>query len=162
MVALDVAAFERQLAVDAFERTLEVAASLMLQLERMDLAVGFLTNGAANGVNGGSISSIPPGRGPHQLAAILEMLGRLRMRSHTAFKVVIKQTPGSLRGATWVYFGYRQDKGLHEIHTYCRTFNNPCLCYVWDRESSPMKNPSAADPAIHSIQDLRLDAMEQA
>lgn len=159
MVVLDVAAFEKDLADDAFESTLEVVASLILQLERMDLAVGLLTNGA---VKGASMSSLPTGRGSHQLAAMLEMLGRLQMRSHTSFKVLIKQTPDLQRGTTWVYFGYHQDKGLYEVHTYCRAFNTPCVCFTWDRESSSLENPSTAMPYVHSIHDLRLATLEQA
>lgn len=159
MIVLDVAAFEQDLAYDAFESTLEVVASLILHLDRMNLAVGFLANGA---LKGASMSSIPTGRGSHQLAAILEMLGRLQMRSHTSLKALIKQTPGPQRGATWVYFGYHQDKGLYEMSTYCRAANAPCVFFTWDREALSLKSPSAAMPDMRSIQDLILDNLEQA
>ena len=156
---LDVAAFEQELASDAFESTLEVVASLVIQLDRMDLAVGFLTNGTLKGY---SLSSIPTGRGSHQMAAILEMLGRLRMRRNTSFSDLIKQNPRSRRGATWVYFGYHQDKGLHEMCTYCRTSNTPCVFFTWDRGSPSQKSLHPALPDIYSIQDLILENPEQA
>jgi uncharacterized protein (DUF58 family) len=158
MVGLDVAAFEQELAHDAFESTLEVVAALILQLERMDLAVGFLTNGA---LKGASIAWIPTRRGPHQLAAILEMLGRLQMKCHTVFKALINQTPGSQLAATWAYFGYRQDKRLYEMHAYCRAVNTPCLFFTWDRESPWQKSSPTTLPDIHSIQALRADSLEQ-
>jgi uncharacterized protein (DUF58 family) len=158
MIGLDVAAFEPDLAANAFESTLEVLASLILQLDRMDLAVGFLTNGA---LKGASMSLIPTGRGTHQLAAILEILGRLQMRSHTSFKTLIKKTPGMQRGATWVYFSYHQDKNLDEMRTYCRTVNIPCVFFTWDQEASPRKSSSVSLPDIHSIQDLRPPNLEQ-
>lgn len=158
MVGLNVAAFEQDLANDAFESTLEVVAALILQLERMDLAVGFLTNGA---LKGASIAWIPTRRGSHQLAAILEILGRLQMKRHTAFKALINQTPDLQRGATWVYFGYRKDKGLYEMHTYCRAVNTTCVFFTWNRESLWQKNPPTTLPDIHGIQDLRPDNLEQ-
>ena len=96
------------------------------------------------------------------MAAILEMLGRLRMRSNTPFSDLMKQNPGSQRGATWVYFGYQQGKGLREMRTYCRACNTPCVFFTWDRESPSQESPSAALPDIHSIQDLRLENPEQA
>jgi uncharacterized protein (DUF58 family) len=147
IIVLDVAGFEKELADDA----------LILQLDRMDLAVGFLTNGAGKGT---SSSSIPTGRGAHQLAAMLEILGRLQMRCHTRFEALMKQAAGSQRGATWVYFGHHQDKGLDEVHAYCRTFNTPCVFFIWDGESASQQNPSAAIPDIHLIQDLRPDTVE--
>lgn len=159
MILLDVASFERNLANDAFESTLEVVASLILQLDRMDLAVGFLTNGF---LKGASLSSIPTGRGSQQLAAILEMLGRLRTRSHSSLSTLIRQNRGSQRGATWVYFGYHQDKGLHEMRAYCLEINIPCMFYTWYRELSSQKGPSEAISNIYSIQDLRLENLEQA
>jgi uncharacterized protein (DUF58 family) len=158
MVGLNVASFEQDLAHDAFESTLEVVAALILQLERMDLAVGFLTNGTQKGA---SIAWIQTRQGSHQLAAILEMLGRLQMKSHTEFKALINQTPGSQRGATWVYFSYRQDNDLYKMHVYCRAVNTPCLFFTWDRESPWQKSPLTNLPNIHSIQALRLDNPEQ-
>ena len=55
-------------------RSLEVIASLLLQLDRRKIAVGFVTNGCVSGAGNGvvSISSHP-----HQTATILEALARV-------------------------------------------------------------------------------------
>ncbi|TFG89497.1 MAG: DUF58 domain-containing protein [Gemmatimonadales bacterium] len=61
----------------AFEGTLEIVASLAVQLERVRVPVGLAVNGA---FLGHSHSTLPPGRGPYQLSSILEMLARLTRR----------------------------------------------------------------------------------
>ena len=61
----------------AFEGTLEIVASLAVQLERFRVPLGLAVNGA---LLGHSHSVLPPGRGPYQLSGILEMLARLTRR----------------------------------------------------------------------------------
>jgi uncharacterized protein (DUF58 family) len=58
----------------AFERCLEVAASLCVELERKHRAIGLATNAR---VSDGFRTTIKPGRHPGQVAAMLETMARL-------------------------------------------------------------------------------------
>lgn len=69
LILLDVDQFEKTPA--DFEKSLEVIASLILQLDRQRIAVGFSTNGTIAG-NGSNI--IPISRSAVQMASILETL----------------------------------------------------------------------------------------
>ncbi|MBW2591947.1 MAG: DUF58 domain-containing protein [Deltaproteobacteria bacterium] len=73
LILLDVDQFENTQAEEDFEKSLEVIASLTLQLDRRGIAVGFATNGAISG-NGSKL--IPISRSPMQTASILEVLAR--------------------------------------------------------------------------------------
>ncbi|HEY3276625.1 MAG TPA: DUF58 domain-containing protein [Syntrophorhabdaceae bacterium] len=72
LIVIDVAGYENER--DSFERLLEVAASIVVQLDRRGAAVGFLTNGKRNGE---SPSFLRVARNGGRLAAILEILARL-------------------------------------------------------------------------------------
>jgi uncharacterized protein (DUF58 family) len=75
MLALEVGSFEKSSAKEAFEHTLEVIASLSVQLQDMGCAVGLATNGV---LTGGGFAVLPATRAPVQLPAILETLARLQ------------------------------------------------------------------------------------
>jgi uncharacterized protein (DUF58 family) len=66
---------------DSFEGTLEIVASLAVQLERVRIPVGLAVNGS---LIGRQHSVLPPGRGPYQIASFLEMLARLTRREDAA------------------------------------------------------------------------------
>ena len=68
-------------AADSFERTLEVVASLAVQLERARVPVGSVTNGR---MRGGSSPVLVPHHGPYQVAGLLEMLARVTSRPDPA------------------------------------------------------------------------------
>jgi uncharacterized protein (DUF58 family) len=74
LILLDVDQFENEQARDDFERTLEVIASLALQMDRRGIAVGFATNGK---IPGGRSNITPIARTPQQLELILESLARI-------------------------------------------------------------------------------------
>jgi uncharacterized protein (DUF58 family) len=74
MILLDVDQFDKEEAKEDFERCLEVIASLILQLDRRGIAVGFVTNGT---ILGGGSKIVPMSRSPRQMASILETLARM-------------------------------------------------------------------------------------
>jgi uncharacterized protein (DUF58 family) len=69
LIALEVGAFEKSKVTDAFERTLEMIASLAVRMEGRGYAVGLAANGK---LKGGGLSIVPPAQGSGRLAAILE------------------------------------------------------------------------------------------
>jgi uncharacterized protein (DUF58 family) len=76
LLILDVTPFSRSEEAEAFERALEIIASLAVQFDRKGYAIGLVTNGK---MIGGKSALVPLGRNPQQLATILEVLARLRM-----------------------------------------------------------------------------------
>jgi uncharacterized protein (DUF58 family) len=62
---------------EPFERTLEVVASLAVEFERARLPVGLAANGL---LLGAQPAMLAPGRGPYQVARLLEVLARLTPR----------------------------------------------------------------------------------
>jgi uncharacterized protein (DUF58 family) len=73
LILLDVDEFENEAAKEDFERSLEVIASLVLQMDLRGIAIGFVTNAH---IHGGRPKIIPISRSPMQMQAILETLAR--------------------------------------------------------------------------------------
>ncbi len=73
LILFDVHQFENEPAKEDFERSLEVIASLVLQMDLRGIAIGFVTNAH---IHGGKPKIIPISRSPMQMQAILETLAR--------------------------------------------------------------------------------------
>ena len=73
LILLDVDQFENEPATEDFERSLEVIASFVLQMDLRGIAIGFVTNAH---IHGGRPKIIPISRSPRQIQAILETLAR--------------------------------------------------------------------------------------
>ena len=103
----DVDGFEEEQADDDFEKSLEVIASLVLQLDRRGIAVGFGTNG---NVFGGGSKIVPISRSPQQISSILEILARVGMeKSGVVTDILTKgyRVPG---GASCLCFCYKMSE----------------------------------------------------
>jgi hypothetical protein len=83
LILLDVDQFENEPAMEDFERSLEVIASFVLQMDLRGIASGFVTNAH---IQGGRSKIIPISRSPRQMQVILETLARAKT----------KKTPESL------------------------------------------------------------------
>jgi len=158
MLVLDVASFEESQAQDEFESTLEVIAALILRLDRMHLAVGFLTNGT---LKGSSQTSMPMRRGSHHLAGILEMLGRLQINYRNKLRSLLRQTGANQRGATWAYFCYQQDKAYGEVRRHCQSANTPFVPFAWNLKSGSEKNQQSTYSDAYCIPELRSKHQER-
>jgi uncharacterized protein (DUF58 family) len=101
LLVLNVDPFARQRAEENFERTLEVIASLAVQLDGQGHSVGFVTNGK---VKGGGSTFVPTARNPQQIPAILELLARLQMRADGDFKDVLSRRLALSWGISCVHF----------------------------------------------------------
>ncbi len=156
-IILDVHSFEKELDFDAFEDTLEVIASLCIRLNQMGLAVGFFTNGTIKGTD---ISSIGAGRGSHQLTTILEILGRIQMRSQGGISSLMQKFHGLQSGASWACFCYRPGKTTDLVATYANTFNTPMVRFVWQVASPPGDELDVALSDVVRIKDIHMDSSE--
>ena len=128
MMVLDVRSFEKHGAEDAFENTLEVVASLCLKLEQQDLAVGILSDGA---VQGRHVSAAHPARGAQQLADILEVLGRLQMRSNMNWASLMQEISGLRQGISWVYCCYESSRESQQMRALCHKNNATLTLLAW-------------------------------
>jgi uncharacterized protein (DUF58 family) len=107
LLTVEVSQFEKANATENFERTLEVVGSLAVQSYQRGYAVGLATNGV--------VKEGPPflsmGRSPQQLASVLEILARLKMRTDANLVDIlyrVLESPWSLSGA---HFSYEHDEG---------------------------------------------------
>jgi len=77
LILLDVDQFENEPAREDFERSLEVIASFVLQMDLRGIAIGFVTNAH---IHGGRPKIIPISRSPMQMQVILETLARVKIK----------------------------------------------------------------------------------
>jgi uncharacterized protein (DUF58 family) len=153
MMVLDAGTFEKDQAVDPFEYTLEVIASLILQWTEISLAVGFMTNGTTQE---GDFAGVPTGRSPKQLSTILEVLARLQMRQKTKLSRVMHQGLGPRRGVHYAHFCYQNGQGSDEMRKICRKRRIPLTIFAWrlNPASPPDKNLETTE--MHLIKNIRL------
>jgi uncharacterized protein (DUF58 family) len=158
LLALEVGPYEANQVEEAFERTLEVIASLSVKLDGMGYAVGFITNGAANGRN---FSVVPPSRNPRQLTDILETLARLQMTQKGPMTEIIRQLPGSRRGLSCVYFSYEDGEAAMQMKAICHKRNIPVTVFVCrsNPDSGAVQRTDMAD--VHLIDEIRIQKDQQ-
>jgi uncharacterized protein (DUF58 family) len=152
LLALEVGSFQTNTAKDAFESTLEIIASLAVQLQSKGCAVGLVTNGV---LTGGRTSMLAATRAPGQLPAILEILARLQMVQKIALEPIIRQTMGLGRGFNCAYFCYRADRFAAETGHYCRRHNVPIHFFVCRNKpvSKTFRPQSGAN--VHPLDEIR-------
>ena len=143
LLAVDVSPFERDKQSESFERTLEVVGSLAVQSHERGCAVGFVTNGL---VEGGA-SLLPTGRSPQHLSSLLEILARLKMKTHGSLANALYQAPETSWGASCVHFSYEQDGDTAATARYFRHKGIPTLYVVcssqasWERDAGELGGP---------------------
>ena len=157
ILALEVASFEKITAKEAFEHTLEVIASLAVELQSKGCAVGLATNGI---LTGGGLSVLPATRAPGQLPAILETLARLQAAQKGAFEPIMRQAMGSRRGVSCVYFSYQAGRAAAETEKVCRQQNIPITFFVCrsDPESEVIRQKSKT--GMHTLDEIRIQGNE--
>jgi len=153
MMVLDAGTFEENQAVDSFEYTLEVIASLILRWTEMGLMVGFMTNGEIQDCD---FAVVPTGRSPQQLATILEVLARLQMRQAEQLSHIMHRGLGSRRGVHFAHFCYQNGRKSDEMRSICRKRRIPLTIFTWrlNPASPPDLNPEAKE--MHLIKSIRL------
>jgi uncharacterized protein (DUF58 family) len=105
LLAVDVEQFHHKKAAETFERTLEVTASLAVQLEQRGRIFGLISNGILEGEKDLPVY-LPPRRGFGQIPHLLEMLARLQMIPGKSMETYLLHGSGYSRGITCLYFTY--------------------------------------------------------
>jgi uncharacterized protein (DUF58 family) len=157
MLALEVGSFEKSMATEAFERTLEVVASLAVQLQGKGYAVGLATNGV---LTGGGFAVLPATRAPDQMSAILETLARLQTAQKGTLEPVMRQAMGSQRGFSCAYFSYQAGRAAVETERYCRQQNIPITFFLcrFNPVSEAIRPKSRA--GMHTLDEIRIQGNE--
>jgi uncharacterized protein (DUF58 family) len=143
LLAVDVSPFERDKQSESFEGTLEVVASLAVQSHQRGCAVGFVTNGVAEG----GASVLPMGRSPQHLSSLLEILARLHMKTHGRLADTLRRSLETLWGASCVHFSYEPDGDTAAAARYFRHKGIPALYVVcssrapWERDARELGGP---------------------
>ncbi|MBN2402657.1 MAG: DUF58 domain-containing protein [Spirochaetes bacterium] len=129
-IILDVEQFAENKAAEAFEKTLEVAASMAVHLRRRGSAVGFAANGILTGAEASRI--VPVSRTSAQLSSILEAMARLKMERCEPLIDFLRRTVRVPSGTTCVLFVYRSDAGTNSVMGHLKRRNAPALLYTYE------------------------------
>lgn len=153
MVVLDVGAFEQHQAVDPFEYTLEIIASVILQWTEKRLSVGFMTNGIIQGSDG---PVVPTRRTPKQLSTILEVLARLQMRQKTELSHIMHQSLGLRRGVHYAHFCYQNGLESDEMRSICRRRWIPLTIFACRMNPTSPPDQNQEETELQLLKDFRL------
>jgi uncharacterized protein (DUF58 family) len=105
LLVVEVDRFANLQGEEPFERTLEVVASVAVQMDRRGRSVGLLTNGTMKGMGS---PFLPVTRNPAQLPAILENLARLQTVPKEPVTDLIKGGLAIPWGISCVYFTFEE------------------------------------------------------
>jgi uncharacterized protein (DUF58 family) len=151
LLVLDVQQFARSNAEEAFERTIEVMASLAVSLDRKGHAVGWISNGVAAG---GILSSVSIARNSRQLSALLEGMARVQLKSQGPLIEIMRRTAILNWGVSCVHFSYEEDDSLRLVQQYFRRCKVPATCCVF-RSSEGGENVRRTDDLLVGKGDVR-------
>jgi len=127
LITIDVARFFKHRAHDEFERCLEVAASIAVQLERSGYGVGLATNGR---IQGGGSPVLPVAGNRRQLPKILELLARLQMKSSEAVVDILRRGVRLPWGVSCITFSYDSKPSAKDLSAFFRYRNIPQVSIV--------------------------------
>lgn len=136
---------------ESFERALEVAASLAVQLDRMRVAVGLATNGR---LTGGGQAAVKISRNPGRLSDILEMMARLQPVPTGDMVDILHNGLTLPWGVTGVCFTYRLDAGSLALNQYFKHRNIPMVMIVCDQRADLASAQTKASEKIYRLDDI--------
>ena len=157
LLALEVGSFQNSMDREAFEKTLEVIASLALQLHDKGCAVGLVTNGVLTG-DGPSILNTT--RAPGQLTALLEALARLQMTKKSALEPIMRRSLSARRGISCAYFSFKSDRAEVDMQKYCRQHHIPITFFVCRADPPSDAILSKNSAGMHAIDEIRIQGNE--
>lgn len=132
---LDVDGFEDERAEGDFEKCLEVIASLVLQMDRRGIAVGFATNG---NIFGGEPRIIPISRNSFQMAAILETLARVETENAGPITNILSKGYMIPWGVSSIYFAWNRSNQTQAADAFMKHRKTP-IQFVLSRKSSAIE-----------------------
>ena len=129
---IDVGAFTNVNAEEAFERGIEVIASLAVQFDRRGCAIGLWTNGVVRG----SPPIIAVSRSSQQLSTVLETLARLELECREEFLDTIQDAGIIPWGTTCLCLTLKEDSGTNTLVEYLKRWKTPLVILTRETISS--------------------------
>jgi uncharacterized protein (DUF58 family) len=157
LFAVEVSAFQKANASERFEDTLEVVGSLAFQFHQRGCGLGIVTNGA---VEDGP-ATLPMGRGPQQLSAILEILARLKMRTKEPLAETVHRTSGLLWNMSCIHFAHEQDEATPATTRYFSNRRIPVIFVVSDGVAPREENGQPLEGKIYHLDELRIEETQK-
>ena len=145
LLVVDVGAFARNGAKEAFESMLETAASVAVRLAERGCAVGLATNGR---MTGEASSIVPVTRNPHQLAILLEAFARMRMEPSRGLLEMFCLHLKIPWGVSCLYFALEKDETARTARDYFTQRQVPFQFYSRDYRADAAKAGAASVPSI--------------
>ena len=138
LILLDVDQFENQPAREDFERSLEVIASLVLQMDLRGIAIGFVTNAH---IHGGRPKIIPISRSPMQMQVILETLARVKInKKPDPLMDLISKGYNIPWGVSCLYFAYQISKQTRSARAFMKHRKIP-IRFIMTQRSGAFEMP---------------------
>jgi uncharacterized protein (DUF58 family) len=153
LLVIEVDQFTGNSEEESFERTLEVVASLAVQLDQKGYAVGFATNGVVEG--GPTI--LPIGRNPQQVSSILEVLARLKMKAKADLASTLNRGLHLAWGASCVHFSYERGVTTPAVVGYFSHRNIPVVFVVCRPRPSLGEDEPRLRGKVYRLDEIRLE-----
>ena len=144
LLAVDVESFAECENPDALERTLEVVASVALQLDKRGSAFGFACNAE---MADGARRTLPVAGHRHQISSLLELLAHIRPASATTLKKVLTGQASLPGGISALVFIHTMGPSVAGWQTVLSSRRIPVVLAVYDAQAEKM----TADLSFHSI-----------
>jgi uncharacterized protein (DUF58 family) len=142
MLVVDVEQFVKESAAEAFDLTLEAAASMAVHLKRRGSAVGFAANGVMTGKDISPV--VPISRSSAQISSILEAMARLQMNLAEPVIEFLRHSVRVPAGTTCVYFTYNKNSDAVLVYGYFRRRKAPAVIYTF-RDILALRGEKAGD-----------------
>ena len=147
LLVVDVKQFVENKAEDAFERTLEAAASIAVKMEQQGISVGIASNGS---LAGGGRAILPAAGGTGQLSAILEMLARMQMEYLEDVENVFKLGTYLSRGTVCTCFFLQPDDSLLLMKELLKRYQIPSI-FITGQSSYGLKATGCKIYSLHEL-----------
>ena len=151
LMVVDVSQFRGEDAADAFERTLEVVASVAVQLDQKGYAVGLVTNGS---IVGGGTPVLPVAANPGQISSILELLARLNMEVKGSLLDTLKRGLELPWGVSCVFFSYEREETSLAVEEHLSHRKIPTVMFECRSRTVSDEYTHRTKENIHRLEDL--------
>ena len=158
LLVVDVGQFASFKAEEEFETTLEIVASLAVQMDKRRYALGLVTNGA---LVGGGPAIVPIARNRQQLPAILEVLARLQMESKGDLIDTLRRGLEAHWGISCIHFSYKEDGTILAAEQYFRHRKTPVMFFVCQPRFTSREDRSKVWHKIHCANDIAVEESEK-
>ena len=153
LLLVEVEQFEHHKAETAFENTLELVASLAVQMNRQGYALGFITDGELNGIGSGMV---PLAQNARQLPLILEMLARLRMKKAHPINGFFRKSLNATWGVSCARFAFRSDPADIHLKSRLKQRKIPFVSFLYEVDRPTPDSPGISEEPVYRIEDIRV------